>query len=74
MPYLGKFWERSDGVLRVADALDVDALGLLVDRGGEVRGVFALHELHGDVELLQEDCDRLSDIRRALGASRRAHL
>ena len=71
---LGDLGQRRDGVLGVADALDVDALGLLVDCGGEVRGVFALHELHGDVELLQEDCDRLSDVWRALGPSRRAHL
>ena len=66
--------QRRDVELRVSDALDVHGLGLLVDRSGELRGVFALHELHGDVELLQEDCGRLLDIRRALGPSRRAHL
>ena len=72
--YLGKLRKRGDVVLGVADALNVDRLRLLVDRLLKVRGVGGRDELDMDVELLQEDCDRLSDIWRALGPSRRAHL
>ena len=51
---LCELWERCDGVLRVPDAFDINALRLVVDCGSKVGGVFALHELHSDVELLHE--------------------
>ena len=51
---LGDLGQRRDGVLGVADALDVDRLGLVVDDGCERLGVLAVHELDADVELLEE--------------------
>ena len=51
---LRELGERGDGVLRVADALDVDPLGLFVDGSCEIRGILALDEFHGDVKFLHE--------------------
>lgn len=58
--YLRELRERSDVVLRVSDALDVDSLRLIVDGSGEIRGVVAVDELHGDAETLQKDCEKLA--------------
>ena len=55
--YLGQLRERGDVVLGVADALYVDRLRLLVDRGSESLGLWAVHELGADVEALQEHCN-----------------
>ena len=55
--YLSQLRERGDVVLGVADALYVDRLRLLVDRGSESLGLWAVYELGADVEALQEHCN-----------------
>lgn len=62
LAYLCKFRKRSDVVLGVADALDVDGFCLVVNRGGEFRRVVAVHKLDADVEPLQEHCNPSSDM------------
>ena len=57
MRELRKFRERCDGVLGIPDAFDINALRLVVNRSSKVGGVFALDELHSDVELLHEHWD-----------------
>jgi hypothetical protein len=44
-------------VPRVADALDVDCLGLVVDSRGKVLGLVAVDELGGDAEAGEEDLE-----------------
>jgi hypothetical protein len=46
-----------DVVAGVADALDVDGLGLLVDGGGDVLGAVALDELGLDAQAGEEDLE-----------------
>lgn len=52
---LGDGLEVGDVVARVADALDVDGLGLVVDQGGDLVWVVAVDEFSLDAEARQED-------------------
>jgi hypothetical protein len=52
--HLGDGLELGHVVARVADALDVDGLGLVVDGGGDVLGPVAVDELGGDAEAREE--------------------
>ena len=54
---LGDGGDIKDVELRVGDALDVDRLGLLVDRGNEVLRVRARHEPRLDPILLERDLE-----------------
>ena len=63
MPYLGKLWERSDGVLRVADALDVERLGLFVDGCFERFEIVVVNELDMYAKSLEIDYSRFEDVR-----------
>ena len=53
---LRELGERGDGVLRVADALHVDRLRVLVDSRRKLLRCLAVHEFDSNVELLQENC------------------
>jgi hypothetical protein len=50
---LGNGLEVGHVVPRVADALDVDGLGPVVDGGGNVLGLVAVDKLGGDAEALE---------------------
>lgn len=54
---LGNGLKVGDVVPGVADALDVDGLGLVVDGGGNVLGLVAVDELGGDAEALEGDLE-----------------
>ena len=44
-------------VARVADALDVDSFGLVVDGGGQLLGLVSVDELGGDTQTGQDDLE-----------------
>lgn len=50
-----KLWQRGNIVFGVADALDVDGFGLLVDGSFVALQVIVLNELGGDTESLEVD-------------------
>lgn len=52
---LGDRLQVGNVVLGVSDALDVDGLGLLVDRGGNVLDTVTVDELCVDAEAREED-------------------
>ena len=52
---LGNGLEIGDVISRVADALDIDGLGLVVDGGGEVLGLIADDKLGLDAQTGEED-------------------
>lgn len=54
---LGNGFKVRDVVSRVADALDVDGLCVVVDGGGNVLGVVALDKLGGDAVALERDLE-----------------
>lgn len=54
---LGNALEIGDVVLGVADGLDVDGFGLVVDGGGDVRGVVTLDKLGGDTKAGEHDLE-----------------
>ena len=71
---LGNSGDVKDVKLRVCDALDVDRLGLLVDRWDEVLGVRARHEPSLNPVLLERDLElvvALKKLIRSMGAHRR---
>jgi hypothetical protein len=55
--HLGNGLKVRDIVSGVADALDVDSLGLLVNSGGDVFDLVAGNELGGDAEALEGDLE-----------------
>ena len=57
MRRLGNGLEVGHVVARVADGLEVDGLGLVVDGGGDVLGAVALDELGGDAQARQKDLE-----------------
>ena len=57
MGHLGNGLELGHVVARVADALNVDGLGLVVDGGGDVGGAVARDELGVDAEAREEDLE-----------------
>lgn len=57
MGNLGNGLEIRHVVARVANGLDIDGLGLVVNGGGEVGGLVSLHELRLDAEPGQEDLE-----------------
>lgn len=54
---LGKSLEVGDVVLGVANALDVDGLGLVVDSTGKILGFVAVDELGLNTQAGQEDLE-----------------
>lgn len=60
--YFRELRERSNVVLGVADALDVDGFRLVIYGSSELRGVVAMNELDGDAETLQEYCGKLAKL------------